>query len=130
MIQTDVLRRAIYHDYAPDYNFAQWQESGRDQGHTLMCVGLMGVICQLAWSQGDDFFAYDDNLFMRACEYAACCNYTNETVPYTTYIWQKQSQWGISDSGRANNTWWRQMDQTCNMGIALLSLQRDKKYLE
>ncbi len=23
------LRRAIYHDYAPDYNFAQWQESGR-----------------------------------------------------------------------------------------------------
>ena len=88
------LRRAIYHDYAPDYNFAQWQESGRDQGHTLMCVGLMGVICQLAWSQGDDFFAYDDNLFMRACEYAACCNYTNETVPYTTYIWQKQSQWG------------------------------------
>ena len=20
-----------------------------------MCVGLMGVICQLAWSQGDDF---------------------------------------------------------------------------
>ena len=88
------LRRAIYHDYAPDYNFAQWQESGRDQGHTLMCVGLMGIICQLAWSQGDDFFAYDDNLFMRACEYAACCNYTNETVPYTTYIWQKQSQWG------------------------------------
>ena len=59
-----------------------------------MCVGLMGVICQLAWSQGDDFFAYDDNLFLRACEYAACCNYTNETVPYTTYIWQKQSQWG------------------------------------
>lgn len=45
------LRRAIYHDYAPDYNFAQWQESGRDQGHTLMCVGLMGIICQLAWSQ-------------------------------------------------------------------------------
>ena len=75
------LRRAIYHDYAPDYNFAQWQESGRDQGHTLMCVGLMGIICQLAWSQGDDFFAYDDNLFLRACEYAACCNYTNETVP-------------------------------------------------
>lgn len=84
------LRRAIYHDYAPDYNFAQWQESGRDQGHTLMCVGLMGVICQLAWSQGDDFFAYDDNLFLRACEYAACCNYTNETVPYTTYIWQNR----------------------------------------
>lgn len=88
------LRRAIYHDYAPDYNFAQWQESGRDQGHTLMCVGLLGVICQLTYNQGDDFFAYDDNLFMRACEYAACCNYTDETVPYTSYIWNKQNQWG------------------------------------
>ena len=88
------LRRAIYYDYAPQYNFAQWQESGRDQGHTLMCVGLMGVICQLAWSQGDDFFAYDDNLFLRACEYAACCNYTEDEVPFTTYIWQKQSPWG------------------------------------
>mgnify|MGYP000335012982 CR=1 FL=1 len=48
----------------PNTIFAQWQESGRDQGHTLMCVGLVGVICQLAWSQGDDFFAYDDNLFL------------------------------------------------------------------
>lgn len=91
------LRRAIYYDYSPEYNFAQWQESGRDQGHTLMCVGLVGVICQLAWSQGDDFFAYDDNLFLRGCEYAACCNYTEETVPFTTYIWQKHNQWnGIS----------------------------------
>ena len=88
------FRRAIYHDYAPEHNFAQWQESGRDQGHTLMCVGLMGMICQLAWSQGDDFFAYDSNLFLRACEYAACCYYTDESVPYTTYIWQKQSPWG------------------------------------
>lgn len=88
------LRRAIYHDYAPEYNFAQWQESGRDQGHTLMCVGLLGVICQLTYNQGDDFFAYDDNLFLRGCEYAACCNYTEEPVPYTTYIWQKQSPWG------------------------------------
>ena len=62
-----------------------------------MCVGLVGVICQLAWSQGDDFFAYDDNLFLRGCEYAACCNYTEETVPFTTYIWQKHNQWnGIS----------------------------------
>ena len=95
------LRRAIYYDYSPEYNFAQWQESGRDQGHTLMCVGLVGVICQLAWSQGDDFFAYDDNLFLRGCEYAACCNYTEETVPFTTYIWQKHNQWnGISRKNR------------------------------
>ena len=32
----------IYHDYAPEYNFAQWQESGRDQGHTFNVRGLDG----------------------------------------------------------------------------------------
>lgn len=105
------LRRAIYHDYAPEYNFAQWQESGRDQGHTLMCVGQVGVILQLAWNQGDDFFKYDNNLFMRACEYAACYNYTNDPVPYLTYTWNKQNQWGgvspednpvIGGGGRGN----------------------------
>lgn len=88
------IRRAIYYDYGLKQNFAQWQESGRDQGHTMMCVGLMGIIYQLGWSQGDDFFAYDENLFLRACEYAACCNYTEDPVPYTTYIWQKQGPWG------------------------------------
>lgn len=105
------IRRAIYYDYSPEYNFAQWQESGRDQGHTLMCVGMVGIIFQLAWSQGDDFFAYDNNLFLRACEYAACCNYTNESVPYTLYIWQQQNQWGgispsefpvVGEGGRGN----------------------------
>lgn len=85
------MTRAIYHVFDGNYaNFAQMQESGRDQGHTLMCMGLLGTICQLAYNQGDDFFKYKDNLFLKACEYVACFNYTNEEVPYVTYIWQKQ----------------------------------------
>jgi hypothetical protein len=39
----------------------QLQESGRDQGHSLMCVGLAGAFCQAAWNQGDDLFGFDDN---------------------------------------------------------------------
>ena len=86
---------AIYHVYDGAYaNFAQLQESGRDQGHSLMCIGLLGTICQLAYNQGDDFFAYKDNMFLKACEYAACFNYTNDGVPYTLYTWNKQNAWG------------------------------------
>lgn len=86
---------AIYHVYDGEYaNFAQLQESGRDQGHTLMCVGLLGTICQLAYNQGDDFFKYKDNMFLKACEYAACFNYTNDGVPYKLYTWNKQNPWG------------------------------------
>lgn len=106
------LTHAIYYVFDGEYaNFAQWQESGRDQGHTLMCVGMMGTILQLAWNQGDDFFKYKDNMFLKACEYAACYNYTNNPVPYMTYIWQKQNQWGgitpetqsvIGEGGRGN----------------------------
>lgn len=41
----------------PDQNLAQWQESGRDQGHTLMGIAVMGAFCQMAWNQGDDLFS-------------------------------------------------------------------------
>lgn len=88
------ITRAIYYEF-PGTNFAQLQESGRDQGHTLMCVGLLGTICQLAYCQGDDFFAYKDNLFLKACEYASAYNYAMKSdLPFMTYVWQQNNQWG------------------------------------
>ena len=90
------ITHAIYYEF-PGTNFAQLQESGRDQGHTLMCVGLLGTICQLAYNQGDDFFAYKDNLFNKACEYAAAYNYAMvnaDELPFMTYIWQQNNAWG------------------------------------
>lgn len=83
--------RAIYHVYTGKWaNFAQLQESGRDQGHTVMVIGLLGEICQMAYNQGDDFFKYNNNMFLKGCEYVACYNYTTDDVPYTTYVWQQQ----------------------------------------
>jgi len=64
----------------------QMQESGRDQGHTLMAVGLTGIICQLTWNQGDDFFGYDDNRFLKGCEYVAKYNYVTRDVPFEKYV--------------------------------------------
>ncbi|WP_405906398.1 alginate lyase family protein [Streptomyces sp. NBC_00828] len=66
---------------------AQWQESGRDQGHTMMGIGQLGAFCEMAWSQGDDLYGYDDNRFMKAAQYVAKYNLGQE-VPFTKYSWR------------------------------------------
>ncbi|MFC8514500.1 alginate lyase family protein [Streptomyces sp. NPDC057257] len=67
------------------YALGQWQESGRDQGHTVMGMGQMGAICEMAWNQGDDLYSYDGR-FMKAAQYVAKYN-LGQDVPYTTYTW-------------------------------------------
>lgn len=68
-------------------NFGQWQESGRDQEHTQLGVGLLGSACQVAWNQGVDLFGYADNRLLAGAEYVAKCNlsYPASTIPYTFY---------------------------------------------
>lgn len=65
-------------------DLAQWQESGRDQGHGLLGVALAGSLAQMAYNQGDDLFAYGNNALLKAFEYIAKYNLGYE-VPYTTY---------------------------------------------
>ncbi|MFI1396085.1 alginate lyase family protein [Streptomyces sp. NPDC020681] len=65
----------------------QWQESGRDQGHSVMGIGLMGSICEMAWNQGVDLYGYDDNRFMKGAQYVAKYNLGGD-VPFTTYAWR------------------------------------------
>lgn len=62
----------------------QWQESGRDQGHSLMGPAVLGAICEMAWNQGEDLYGYDDNRALKGFEYVAKYN-LGEAVPYTTY---------------------------------------------
>ncbi|MWA09309.1 alginate lyase family protein [Streptomyces sp. BA2] len=84
---------------------AQWQESGRDQGHTVMGMGLMGAICEMAWNQGDDLYGYDGNRFMKAAQYVAKYN-LGQDVPFTKYTWGTgtncayREQTVISEAGR------------------------------
>jgi hypothetical protein len=68
------------------YDLGQWQESGRDQGHTIMGMGQMGAVCEMAWNQGDDLYSYDGRRFMKAAQYVAKYNLGNN-VPFTTYTW-------------------------------------------
>ncbi|RZT11737.1 alginate lyase [Kribbella sp. VKM Ac-2569] len=69
-----------------DQGLAQWQESGRDQGHTMMGMGQMGAFCEMAWNQGDDLYGYDNNRFLKAAQYVAKYN-LGQDVPFTKYTW-------------------------------------------
>lgn len=64
----------------------QMQESGRDQGHAAMALGLAVDICQTAWNQGDDLYSYHDNRMAAGIEYiAAYNNAAKEDLPWVNY---------------------------------------------
>jgi len=67
-----------------DDGLAEWMEAGRDQGHSLMGVGLMGTVCEMAWNQGIDLYGYDDNRFLKGAQYVAKWSLGGD-VPYTPY---------------------------------------------
>ena len=69
-----------------DGSVAQWQESGRDQGHANLGIGLMASVCEMAWNQGDDLYGYADNRLMYAAEYVAGYNNGIE-MPFELYEW-------------------------------------------
>jgi hypothetical protein len=60
----------------------QGQESGRDQGHEQLAVGLMGDAAQVAWNQGVDLWDFADHRLLANAEYAARYNLGGE-VPFT-----------------------------------------------
>jgi hypothetical protein len=65
----------------------QWQEAGRDQEHTLMGVGIMASICEMAWNQGIDLYSWNERRFLAGAEYVA--RYNNmKTVPFAYYSWR------------------------------------------
>lgn len=63
----------------------QMNESGRDTGHSAMALGLAVDIARMAWSQGDDLFAYMDHRLAAGIEYVAaqCQSVTN--LPWINY---------------------------------------------
>ena len=66
----------------------QMQESGRDQGHSLMALGLALDICQVGFNQGDDLFAYMDDRIAAGTEFVAAMNFGGvdaASLPWITY---------------------------------------------
>lgn len=92
-------------NYIHPNGLGQLQESGRDQGHTLLCIGLMSDIARMAYNQGDDLYSYQDNRILKGAEYAAKYNVANQSVPFQEYYTCTaggQTHTEISDVGRGN----------------------------
>ena len=70
---------SITHYIHPD---GQIQESGRDQQHTQLGIGLLADCCEIAGHQGLDLFGYADNRLLKGFEYVARYNLGYE-VPFT-----------------------------------------------
>lgn len=62
----------------------QCQETGRDQNHAQLGLGMLCDICEMAWQQGDDLWAALDNRLMKGIEYSARYNLGND-VPFQTW---------------------------------------------
>ena len=60
---------------------AQTEEVGRDQPHNVLGWLQLGYLCQMAWNQGDDLFAYSNYRYLRAMEYITKYNLF-EDVPF------------------------------------------------
>jgi hypothetical protein len=60
----------------------QVQETGRDQGHTQLGIGLLSDCCEIAWHQGLNLYAYANNRLLKGFEYTAKYNLGND-VPFT-----------------------------------------------
>ena len=63
----------------------QCQESGRDQAHTQLGLGLLAEACEVAWNQHIDLYSLADNRLLKGFEYTARYN-LGEDVPFEKHI--------------------------------------------
>ncbi|MCF4120982.1 AbfB domain-containing protein [Antribacter sp. KLBMP9083] len=96
------IEHAIPYVYESE-GLAQFQESGRDQGHTVLGMGLLGAFCEMAWNQGVDCYGYGGNRFLKAAEYVAKYNLGFD-VPFTDYTWQSGPSTTAPHVGWATHT--------------------------
>ncbi|WP_432729126.1 LamG-like jellyroll fold domain-containing protein [Variovorax sp. W6] len=98
--------QAVYHVH-PGY-LGQWQESGRDQGHCTLGIGLAAAFHEMAWNQGDDTYGYENSRFLAGAEYVAKSNLTDSstgtfyTVPYFTNVNRQGTQSVLSTAGQGH----------------------------
>jgi hypothetical protein len=80
----------------------QIQESGRDQPHSQLGIGMLAECCAIAWNQGLDLYDYDNNLLLKGFEYVAKYNLGNDDMPFSEWLDRtgKYHHFKISDKGR------------------------------
>ncbi|HEY8944156.1 MAG TPA: alginate lyase family protein [Polyangiaceae bacterium] len=88
------IMRAVF-----DGETGQLQESGRDQAHAQLGIGLLASLCETAWNQGDDLYSTDGNRLLKGFEYTASYLLGNE-VPFRTYMDRSRTHTEISPVNR------------------------------
>ncbi|NLR77163.1 cellulose binding domain-containing protein [Chitinophaga eiseniae] len=124
---TEAIKNVVYYLHTP--TLGQWQESNRDQGHSLLGVGLAADVCEMAWNQGEDLYSYDNSRLLAGFEYVAKYN-LGDTVPNIPYNnCENANQQNIGETGRGGirPIWERLVNHYQNrMGI---SIPYSKRYL-
>jgi hypothetical protein len=80
----------------------QIQESGRDQPHSQLGIGMLAESCAIAWNQGLDLYAYAGNRLLKGFEYTAKYNMGNDDMPFMEWLDRtgKYHHTEISEKGR------------------------------
>jgi hypothetical protein len=66
----------------------QCQESSRDQQHTTFGLGLLTSMAEMAWSQGEDLYAHEENRLLLGLEFnlkynvSAVASYSDQPSPW------------------------------------------------
>ncbi|MFH0129927.1 LamG-like jellyroll fold domain-containing protein [Variovorax sp. VaC1] len=86
-------------------HLGQWQESGRDQGHSTLGVACLASACEMAWKQGDDLYGYWNNRALSGAEYVAASNLQDASgaypdLPFSVYANIQGTFTAVSMSGR------------------------------
>lgn len=88
------------------YENGQCQESSRDQTHTMLGLGVMAGIADVAWNQGDDLWNALDNRIMKGFEYSSRYNtsllqsYPDQPNPWDPTVESGEVLPGIERTGR------------------------------
>lgn len=84
--------------YYIDEEYGQCQETGRDQTHCQLGLGMLSMVCENAWKHGTDLYGALDNRLLLGYEYTASYNLGNEMpfkfMPELTgkYHWTEPDQ--------------------------------------
>lgn len=91
-------------------HLGQWQESHRDQGHSSLGIALAGMLCEMAWNQGEDLYGYANNRLLAGAEYVARTNLSDPDgnpypMPFTPYTGVHGSGMAAAGSGSRRPCW-------------------------
>jgi len=110
----------------PFGKLSQMQETGRDQGHAQLALGLAVDVCQTALNQGDDLFAYMDNRLASGIEWQMLYN-TADSLEYSTLPW---TEYWYHDCRHADGQWKMTEPSNASQGTIRTIVERILGYYE